>query len=166
MPNKLIKDGTIIDNKWQYIAPSENDEAITLPSTDHIVIPFSTWLAQPELISGEGTYGIHVYPGDDISQFEGKLEQFTLVAIHFPAFADGRGYSYARTIREQFKFDGEIRATGDVLRDQISYLYRSGFNAFEVREDKDLNDALNGLKDFSMNYQADIHQADPIYRRR
>ncbi len=104
-------------------------------------------------------------PGEEPKDLEDDLAALPLVAIHFPAFKDGRGYSYARELRTRYKFDGEVRATGDVLRDQLFYMTRCGFNAFEVRADRNIEEALQGLKDFSVTYQADVNDPRPIYRR-
>jgi len=76
-----------------------------------------------------------------------------------------RGYSYARELRTRYKFQGEIRATGDVLRDQLFYLQRCGFNAFEVRADRSIEEAIAGLQDFTVTYQGDVTDPRPIYRR-
>ena len=76
-----------------------------------------------------------------------------------------QGYSYARELRTRYNFKGEVRATGDVLRDQLFYMTRCGFNAFEVREDRSIEEALQGLKDFSVTYQGDVNEPRPLYRR-
>ncbi len=104
-------------------------------------------------------------PGEEPKDLEDDLGALPLVAIHFPAFKDGRGYSYARELRTRYNFKGEVRATGDVLRDQLFYMTRCGFNAFEVREDRSIEEALQGLKDFSVTYQGDVNEPRPLYRR-
>ena len=81
-----------------------------------------------------------------------------MVAVDFPKFADGRGYSIAYNLRARLGYTGELRAIGDVLRDQLFYMQRVGFDAFAVREDKNIHDALKGLTDFSEVYQASWDQ--------
>ncbi|MBL0231488.1 MAG: DUF934 domain-containing protein [Moraxellaceae bacterium] len=95
-----------------------------------------------------------------------SLTQLDIIALDFPAFADGRGYSYAVLLRQRYGFTGELRATGDVFKDNLFYLKRCGFNSFAVRADKDLQVSLQGLTDFSEVYQASIDQNQPLYRRR
>ena len=88
-----------------------------------------------------------------------------MITINFPAFADGRGYSLARLLRERHAYQSEIRAVGDVLRDQLFYMKRCGFNAFAIREDRCTEDALNAYNDFSITYQGATDNAEPIYRQ-
>jgi uncharacterized protein (DUF934 family) len=93
------------------------------------------------------------------------LSAFPLIAIDFPTFADGRGYSIAYQLRTRLGYAGELRAIGDVLRDQLFYMARVGFNAFATREDRSIEDALKGLTDFSETYQTAWDQKTPLFRR-
>ena len=86
--------------------------------------------------------------------------------MRFPQFADGRGYSSARLLRERYGFVGELRAFGEVLRDQLFYLERVGFNAFAIKEGKSIEDALKAFGDFSDAYQSSAKQPLPLYQRR
>jgi uncharacterized protein (DUF934 family) len=86
--------------------------------------------------------------------------------VHFPTFTDGRGYSTARLLRERYGYRGELRAVGDVLRDQLFYLSRVGFDAFALRQDQDAEGALASLADFSESYQASVERPQPLFRRR
>ena len=88
-----------------------------------------------------------------------------LIAVDFPNFADGRGYSIAYQLRARQGFEGELRAIGDVLRDQLFYMQRVGFNAFATRPDRSIDDALKGLTDFSDTYQTSWDQKTPLFRR-
>ncbi|MCE6982636.1 DUF934 domain-containing protein, partial [Pseudomonas frederiksbergensis] len=92
--------------------------------------------------------------------------QFQVIALNFPAFTDGRNYSNARLLRDRYKFTGELRAIGDVLRDQLFYMKRCGFDAFALRADKDPVEALQSLQDFSVTYQAATDEPQPLFRRR
>ena len=94
------------------------------------------------------------------------LAHFAVIGVNFPKFADGRGYSSARLLRERYGYRGEIRAIGDVLQDQLFYMKRCGIDAFAVREDKDIEAALAGLNVFSDAYQAAVDQPQPLFRRR
>ncbi len=88
-----------------------------------------------------------------------------MIAIEFPIYRDGRGYSQARILRDRYSYEGELRAVGDVLKDQMFYLHRVGFNAFEVRADRSIEDALKSLKDFSVTYQPAVDNPLPLRRR-
>jgi uncharacterized protein (DUF934 family) len=94
------------------------------------------------------------------------LSSLTLVAIRFPHFTDGRGYSTARLLRERYGYAGELRATGDVARDQLFCLSRVGFDTFELREGEDVGAALAAFGDFSEAYQSSVAQPQPLSRRR
>jgi uncharacterized protein (DUF934 family) len=89
-----------------------------------------------------------------------------LIALCFPVFSDGRAYSSARELRQNMGYAGEIRAIGDVLRDQLFYMHRCGFNAFALRDDQDLELALSAFADFREGYQASVDRPDPLFRRR
>jgi uncharacterized protein (DUF934 family) len=89
-----------------------------------------------------------------------------LLALNFPTFMDGRSYSKACVLRQQMKYEGEIRAIGDVLRDQLFYLKRCGFSSFDLKDSVKLEDAQKALKDFTTNYQATVEEPVPLYRRR
>lgn len=89
-----------------------------------------------------------------------------LIAIDFPKFTDGRGYSLARLLRERYGYEGEIRAIGDVLVDQVFFLTRCGFDALSLREDQWLEDALRALNTFSRAYQPAVDVEEPLFRHR
>lgn len=158
---KLIKNKQIIEDSWQHL-----DQAEPLRPGD-ITLPLSRWLAEREQCQQHaGRVGIRLHGSDNVRELRGvDLSQVPLIAITFPKFADGRGYSQARILRDELKYTEELRAVGDVLRDQIFFLARCGFDAFEVRADKDLEEALAGLSDFSVTYQAASDDNRPIYRR-
>lgn len=159
---KVIIDGAIVDNQWQRLE-GEALEA-ELPS-GKIIVPLAYWQANRDALLSRGDVAVWLAPGEEPKDLEDDLGALPLVAIHFPAFKDGRGYSYARELRTRYNFKGEVRATGDVLRDQLFYMTRCGFNAFEVREDRSIEEALQGLKDFSVTYQGDVNEPRPLYRR-
>jgi uncharacterized protein (DUF934 family) len=109
---------------------------------------------------------LRLEPGDDPAAVAGRLGAAARVEVNFPKFTDGRGYSIARLLRERHGYKGELRAVGDVLRDQIFYLSRCGFDAFLLREDQDAEEALAALHDFSEAYQASVERPEPLFRRR
>ncbi len=146
----------------------------------HRLIAAGDWLAQRAdwlaLLARESTaaagtsapglrFGIELGPADEPAQFAGDLPRLALVAIRFPVFTDGRGYSLARELRERHGWRGELRATGDVLRDQLFYLARCGFDTFDLRDDQDADAALAAFGDFSEAYQAAFDRG-PLFDRR
>ena len=160
--DKVIIDGAIVDNQWQRL---EGDTLEGELPIGNIIVPLAYWQANRDALLSRGDVAVWLAPGEEPKDLEDDLGALPLVAIHFPAFKDGRGYSYARELRTRYNFKGEVRATGDVLRDQLFYMTRCGFNAFEVREDRSIEEALQGLKDFSVTYQGDVNEPRPLYRR-
>ena len=110
--------------------------------------------------------GIWLDTNEQVEEIPDDLEHFQVIALNFPKFTDGRHYSSARLLRERYGYKGEIRAIGDVLRDQLFYMRRCGFDAFAIRADRDPEDALQSLKDFSVRYQAAVDERLPLFRRR
>jgi uncharacterized protein (DUF934 family) len=96
----------------------------------------------------------------------GDLDRFTLVAVNFPTFGDGRGYSIARLLRERHGYKGELRAIGEVVRDHLFFMASCGFDAFLLRDDQDPEEALTAFGDFSDAYQASADRPLPLFRRR
>ena len=115
-----------------------------------------------------GKTGVWLKGSDDPTQLQsnGAPINLPLIAVEFGQFVDGRGYSIGRLLRERYGFKGELRAIGDILRDQLSALARCGFNSFALKEGKSLDDALKAFDDFSDAYQNAVDQPAPYYRRR
>ena len=159
---KIIKDSAIVEDSWHYLPEPE----ATIPNGD-VIVPFNYWLEhQAELTSHQGKIAVAIDGTVNTEDLEPYLEQFELIALIFPAFADGRSYSHARLLRDRYQFNGELRAVGDVLRDQLFYMLRCGIDSFALREDKDFEDALNAFKEFSVKYQTSADGALPIYKIR
>ena len=121
------------------------------------VVPLAQW-------SGEA--GVLLGPADDPASLAGRLQDLSVIAIEFPQFTDGRGYSIARLLRERYGYKGEIRAVGEVLRDSLFYLSRCGFDGFVLSEQADLEEAIDYLSVFSDGYQASAERPQPLFRRR
>lgn len=140
---KLIKDGAITaDERWQ--APDPEAEQ----ARDGVIATLAQWQALPDK-SGSA---VQLEPGDGVDALLPHLEEIELVAVNFPVFTDGRGFSYGRELREQ-GYRGELRAVGAFIRDQLYYLSRCGFNAFQMDDESALEEALPSLGDFSAYYQ-------------
>jgi len=158
---RIIKDHVLAPNEWTRL------EEGTPPVSGNIVVSFRRWQAQPEVFEAhKGRLGVWIDGDDDLAALAPHLERFALIAIEFPMFKDGRGYSQARLLREKYAYHGELRAIGDVLRDQLFYMRRCGFDSFEVRADTDLEAALKGFEDFSVKYQPAADGVPPIYHLR
>lgn len=122
--------------------------------------PLGDWLA------GERDLPPVLVATDDPLSLEGRLEGVSLIAIEFAKFNDGRGLSSAVLLRKRLGYGGEVRAVGDVARDQLFQMARCGFDAFALRDGQDVSDALKAFSDFSDVYQDAADGRAPIFRRR
>ena len=166
--SRIIKNGQVIDDVWLVLklAEGETPEVIALPDAPTL-LPLAVWLARKdEILARRQPVGIWLESSEGPEAIADDLSHFAVIGVNFPKFADGRGYSTARLLRERFAYNGEIRALGDVLQDQLFLLRRCGFDAFAVRQDKDIEAALAGLNAFSESYQAAVDQPQPLFRRR
>lgn len=143
----VIKNQQVSENTWSFVADDQ-----PLPPQGNITVSLARWQKeQSQLQQHNGEIGIRLQPADQLDGFaSGKVN---LVELNFPAFADGRLFSLARLLRDQYGYGGEIRATGNYLADQVFYLHRVGVDAFEFAEDKDIQVALAAVNDFSVSYQ-------------
>jgi uncharacterized protein (DUF934 family) len=163
MPNnaQIIKDGSIIKNDWLIV----NDTETTLPD-GNLLVSLDVWETNKEALLTRPAIGLWLKNDQCVSAVTESLNTFSVIAIDFPNFMDGRGFSIARLLRDRFNYQGEIRATGGVIRDQLCYLTRSGFNAFDMDESIDLEASLASITDFTEAYQTDANQKTPLFRRR
>lgn len=162
---KLIKDHIIIDDAYLLVSPDENG-LLALPKHP-VLVNLATWKSHRDaLLAHPYEKGVQLAPDEFAENIASDTDKLDLIAIEFPAFADGRGYSTAYLLRKRFGFKGELRAVGDVFKDTLFYQQRSGFNAFSIRSDKNIEDALPGLKTFSQSYQGSVTDPSPLYIRR
>lgn len=162
----IIKNGTIADDDWTVLRLHENDtpDDVVVPS-GKIIVPLKVWQAQRDALQSRTELGVWLASNERAEELKNDLAIFSVIAVDFPKFADGRGYSIATHLRARLGYAGELRAIGDVLRDQMFYMQRVGFNAFAPRPDKDIGEALKGLSDFSLTYQASSDEKSPLFRR-
>jgi uncharacterized protein (DUF934 family) len=167
MPRHVIRHGEVIGDIWQVLVPREGESAATVALPEGpLAVSLAVWKARrDELLARTSPLGVRLDPGDDPEEIAADLPRLGLVAVHFPKFADGRGYSTAYLLRRRLGYRGELRAVGDVLRDQLFYLARSGFDSFQLREGADPHAALPSLEDFSVAYQAAADARRPRFRR-
>lgn len=162
---KLIKNGQIVEDRWT-VLPKAEDASHTVVPEGQVIVPLSVWIAQEEALSQREDVAVWIDSDEEIETLAEKVQRFPLIAVNFPSFRDGRGYSTARLLRERYDYTGEIRAIGDVLQDQLFYMHRCGFNSFALREDRSPEKALAALRTFTESYQAAFDQPLPLFRRR
>lgn len=162
---RIIKDGQVIDETWHLLPKDVTLDGLS--NCDDLIVPLQLWLDHAHALKArDGGLGIWLDSDEPVEEIADELENFQVIALNFPAFTDGRHYSSARLLRDRYGYKGEIRAIGDVLRDQLFYMRRCGFDAFAVRPDRDPYDALEGLNDFSVTYQSAADEPLPLFRRR
>ncbi|MFZ5557651.1 MAG: DUF934 domain-containing protein [Pseudomonadota bacterium] len=165
--NLIIQRGQVISDPWRLLDAADGDAAPAVPAAGDVIVALATWRAQrDELLRREGRIGVVVDTAAEAAGLAPDLRHFDAIAIRFPAFTDGRGYSLARLLRERYGYRGELRAVGDVGRDQLYYLSRCGFDAFVLRPGDDPHAAVASLRDFSEAYQTAVDRPVPLFRRR
>ena len=162
----IIKDRSIVPDDWEVLrlAEGETAESVALPD-GKVIVPLAVWQARRDSLQARGDVAVWLASDERPEALKDDLAALPLIAVDFPKFGDGRGYSIAYNLRARFDYQGELRAIGDVLRDQLFYMQRVGFNAFATRPDRSIEDALKGLTDFSEAYQASWDKKAPLFRR-
>ncbi|MDJ0949534.1 MAG: DUF934 domain-containing protein [Alphaproteobacteria bacterium] len=126
----LLKDGRLVEDPWVPLADED-----PVPKDGPVLVSLARWQAEREILRVRpAPVGVRLASDDSAEALADDLADVALVAVDFPAFADGRGYSTARLLRERYGFTGELRAVGNILRDQYLFLARCGFDAFEVSD--------------------------------
>jgi uncharacterized protein (DUF934 family) len=158
----LIIGRTPTPDRWKWL---EADEP--LPAEGPVVVSLRRWLSERASLSARaGDLGVQLDPDDDPAQLAADLGRLSMIAVRFPHFTDGRGYSIARLLRERSSWRGELRAVGDVQRDQLLYLSRVGFDAFALKDGEEVVEASRAFDAFSEAYQAGHDRPQPLFRRR
>ena len=143
----LIKNNQIVEDSW--IAWDGSS-----PLSGNVIVTLETWTEHRDRLLGhDGSLGVRLASDQAPELIQGDLSDLDMIALEFPAFKDGRAFSYARLLRERFGFSGEVRAVGDVLRDQAFFMLRCGFDAFEVADESALDGFLQALTEFTFVYQ-------------
>ena len=130
-----------------------------------VLVPLALWQAQREALGTRGDVGVWLEPHEAPEALEGDLAALPVIGLHFPQFTDGRGLSSAAILRTRLGFDGELRALGDVQRDQLAPMRRCGIDAFRVRPDLDPARTALGLETMTAHYQGDVLDPRPLFRR-
>jgi uncharacterized protein (DUF934 family) len=145
----LVKGGKITDDTFVHVA-----DGAELSGDAAVLVPAARFLENPEsVVQRKGKTGV-IWPNSrDVDDLAPYLDRLAAVALVFPTFRDGRAYSQARLLRERFQYRGELRATGQVLRDQFVFMLRAGFDAFEVKKQSDAEAFAQTVKRYSVFYQ-------------
>lgn len=152
-------------------ATPEQIAGTSIPASGKIIVPLGVWQGrraelEPRLKAGELGIWLQSFElVEDLVASISDINQLPVIAIHFPRFVDGRGLSLATLLRTRYGFRNQLRAIGDVLRDQLFYMQRCGFNAYAIRADRSAADALASLRDFSEPYQGAVDIPQPVWRR-
>ena len=155
---KLIKQREVIEDAWRY---ADED-----PQAAAVIVPLARWQQEREqwLASGK-RLGLRIGPADKLDALAADLPRLALLALEFGGLAEGRGYSQAHLLRRRYGFKGELRAVGKIQRDQLFYMARCGFDAFELPEGADFAVALAAFDDFTVAYQPAVDQQMSLARR-
>jgi uncharacterized protein (DUF934 family) len=145
----LVRDGELCDDLFVDVSAEDS-----IPDSGPIIVSLEQWEAHREEIDArEEAIGIRLRSDQSPEVIADEIERFSVIALEFPAFRDGRAYSYARLIRERYGYAGELRAVGDVLMEQLHFMVRTGFDAFEIAGDDAVDAFETAMKDFSVWYQ-------------
>jgi uncharacterized protein (DUF934 family) len=170
----LIRNARVRPDSWRLLEgpfdrlliPAEDGLLPDLPA-EPLIVPLALWLRRrDDLVERLPHIGLWLAADQDPQSAAADLPRFGVIAVRFGEFADGRGYSLARVLRERHGYRGELRAIGDVRRDQLYYLASCGFDAFVLPDDEDPRGALAALTDFSDAYQSSVARPSPLFRRR
>ncbi|MFL2840346.1 MAG: DUF934 domain-containing protein [Pseudohongiellaceae bacterium] len=164
---KLIKDSLLIEDIWHLIEKDTDITILESIGTNHIIVPVKLWADNKKLLSlHKNNIGIWFDSNENLTLLDEEPNDFSVIALNFPVFRDGRSYSNAAILRQQLNYIGDIRAIGDIRRDQASYMLSCGFTSFLIPDDIDIGVFLTGFHDFSENYQSTVANPTPLFRRR
>jgi uncharacterized protein (DUF934 family) len=142
-----------------------------IPASGKIIVPLSVFIAKKDGLASRMDIGLQGIWLDTHETLEsliaavGDINKLPIIAIHVERFADGRIFSLGTLLRTRYGYKNELRAFGDVLRDQLFFLKRSGFTSFQIRADRSAEDALASLNDFSTPYQGAVDEPRPVFQR-
>jgi uncharacterized protein (DUF934 family) len=158
----LVKAGKVVEDNYVRV-----EDDMPLPDGAAVLLTAARFLADArELAERDSPVGV-IWPNDRrVAELAPFVDRLSLIALVFPKFKDGRAYSQARLLRERHGFRSELRATGEVLRDQFQFLLRSGFDSFEVKKPADAATFAQAAAHFSVFYQPSADGRLPALRRR
>jgi uncharacterized protein (DUF934 family) len=167
MPKLIDALGHLVENPWTLLAKDATLEAVQQAPAKLVLVPVKLWQSQKAALLSTGkAFGVWLDSDEKASTVQSDLATLPLIALNFPTFMDGRSYSTAVVLRQQLGYTGEIRAIGDVLRDQLFFMKRCGFSSFDLKDSVKLDDARKALKDFTTTYASTVEEPVPLFRRR
>ena len=155
---RVVKDRHVVEDAWHLVKDDE-------PADAHAIVSLARWDTSREELLAAGTPVGVVLRSNESPDNVADRDRLSLIAVDFPAFTDGRGYSTARMLRSRLHYKGEIRAVGDVMRDEMFLMSRCGIDSFAVKPGKDIEKAIDAFEDFSVTYQAAADDERPLFRR-
>ena len=154
----LIRTTGPVEDPWTTLKDED-----PLPADGAIIVTLARWQANRDaLLARPGPLGIFLKSDQPPSLIAADIERFDVIALNFPKFTNGRAYSSARLLRERYGYRGELRAVGNVLRDQLQLMLRCGFDSFEIPETADVATWLRAFRDFSLAYQPAADARTPV----
>ena len=155
---KLLKNGALCRDTWVYLDAGCSDDVDSSGDVDsspsgNVLFPLSYWLEHRESLLNRPDSGLWLNSSDELELIAEDITAIPYIAIQFSTFADGRGFSLARLLRERYHYRGELHAAGHVLSDQLYYLKRCGFDSFHTSKDIKSDTALKALSSFTVDYQ-------------
>ncbi|NOT66556.1 MAG: DUF934 domain-containing protein [Methylotenera sp.] len=142
-----------------------------IPTTGKVIVPLSVYVAQKDTLKSRmnaGSAGIWLDTHEALETLISNVDDINnlpIIAVHVERFADGRIFSLGTLLRTRYGFRNELRAFGDVLRDQLFFLKRSGFNSYLIRAGRSAEEALASLNDFTIPYQGAVDEPSPVFKR-
>jgi uncharacterized protein (DUF934 family) len=155
MPRRLLRDGRVVNDDWAYLAETGDAGSAPVrdPVTTGLILTFDQWQAdKAKWLGSAGRLGVVLSPAHKVEQLAPDLARLQLIGAEFSGPSEGRGYTQGRLLRERYGWNGELRATGYVRRDQLFFLARCGFNSFEL-PDSEIDSAGSAFSTFSAEYQ-------------
>jgi len=145
----LVKENAVLEDPYTNVVGQDD-----LPPSGAVIVDLDQWQANKDSLAGRADpVGVQLRSDQPPEMIAEDLGSLAVVALEFPAFRDGRAYSYARLLRDQYGFTGEVRAVGDVLLEQLHFMERTGFDAFELDSDDPLRDLQIAGSDLNVWYQ-------------
>lgn len=160
MPTIII-DKAIADSPFAPV-----DKAGADVTANNTILPLEVYLEHRDELKGRGDVGVWIDAHEEVEEIADFVDELPVIAVNFPAFFDGRSLSSANILRRRYGYEGELRAIGDVRRDQLDQMQRCGINAFQLAAGQDIEQALSSLSGFTYNYQSSIDRPEPLFRTR
>lgn len=163
---EILKNGQVHSDNWQVLRPEADADfgAVNVPAGQWLV-PFALWQTQSAALKSRNDIGVWLSPEDDLTAVAAEFAAWPLVAIDFPKFTDGRGYSIAWRLRNHHKYTGELRAIGNVLVDQLFFMLRVGFDTLALDPKVSTETALKHMTPFPDTYQGSTDNPAPLFRQ-